>query len=193
MPYIVERMLIYVERCGTPSFYIAHKTYMEVTHMMTADVGNMMAPRRPSFHNEPPAGTISSQAPADAARTEFARRLQKALNEKGWNQAELARRVHQKMPNAKTGRDSISKYIRGMVLPSPRALDAMASVLGKKPDELMPTRGVPSAGAENPPFEMRDIGDNMYWLKINQGVDRKIALQIMQLLSGIENDPKKGR
>lgn len=35
-------------------------------------------------HTPPPSGTVSSAAPPEAIRMEFARRLQAALNERGW-------------------------------------------------------------------------------------------------------------
>ena len=44
-------------------------------------------------------------APAEAVKADFARRLQHALNAKGWNQSDLARA-------ADIGRDSVSVYLR---------------------------------------------------------------------------------
>jgi len=44
-------------------------------------------------HPPPPSGTASSAPPPEAIRMEFARRLQAALNERGWTQSELARRM----------------------------------------------------------------------------------------------------
>jgi hypothetical protein len=48
------------------------------------------------------------------------------MNEKGWTQAELARRVAPLLKNSRIGRDNISKYVRGKVLPLPHVLDALA-------------------------------------------------------------------
>ena len=45
-------------------------------------------------HTQPPTSTMSSAAPPEAIRMEFARRLQAALNERGrWPQSELARHM----------------------------------------------------------------------------------------------------
>jgi transcriptional regulator with XRE-family HTH domain len=140
--------------------------------------------RKSAYHNDPPAGSISPHAPADAIKTEFARRLQLALVEKGWNQSELARRMAPHLPRNSIARDNISKYIRGKVLPSPHVLEAMCKVLGKKPPDLLPARGTPSAGAEHPPLDVRDLGDGNYWLRVNQSVPSSVALEIMTLLQG---------
>ena len=141
-------------------------------------------PRKAAFHNAPPTAPLSSNAPVDAVKVDFARRLQAGLNEKGWNQAEFARRVAPHLPDLAFGRDSVSKYVRGHSLPSPAALAAMAKVLGRKPADLLPARGVPSAQSDNPPFSTRDLGDGMIWLKVNQAVTWAQAMGIMDLLKG---------
>ena len=60
---------------------------------------------------------------------EFARRLQAKRNEKGWTQSELARRMAPLLKDSRIGRDNISKYVRGKVLPLPPLLEAMSKVL----------------------------------------------------------------
>jgi transcriptional regulator with XRE-family HTH domain len=80
------------------------------------------------------------RAPPVAIRMQFAKRLQDALNEKGWTQSELARRVAPKLKDSRIGRDNISKYVRGKVLPLPAALHAIAEVLGMEAKDLLPSR-----------------------------------------------------
>lgn len=141
-----------------------------------------------NFQNPAPtSGPMPQHMPADAVKAEFARRVQAAMVRKGWDQATLARETvkqYEKGAKTKLSRDSISKYCRGLVLPLPHTLNAMAKALGTQPDELLPTRGVPSAGMENPPLDVRDIGDGMVWLKVNQAVDWDTALKIMTLVKG---------
>ena len=72
--------------------------------------------------------TDEPRSPA-AIRQDFARRLQNKLNDKGWTQAELARRMVPLLKDSRVGRDNISKYVRGKVLPLPPHLEAMAKVL----------------------------------------------------------------
>src|SRR5829696_3192513 len=55
-----------------------------------------------------------ASASPDAIKADFGRRLQAALNEKGWNQSELARRVAPLLPRSSIARDNISKYVRGL-------------------------------------------------------------------------------
>src|SRR5262245_17503445 len=133
-------------------------------------------------HTPPPSGTMSSAAPPEAIRMEFARRLQAALNERGWTQSELARRTAPLLKHSRLGRDNISKYVRGKVLPLPPALEAMAKVLEMKPSELLPARATPPAGAEYPPMSVKDIGEGRVWLQINRSVTWQKGLEILRIL-----------
>jgi transcriptional regulator with XRE-family HTH domain len=127
---------------------------------------------------------ISPDMPADVVRQEFARRLQRAMIEKGWTQSELARRASSHTPDNRMIRDNVSKYIRGKVLPGPLHLNALAKALNKKPDELLPTRGTPAAGQENPPMDIRDLRDGNAWVRVNQALPWDTAMQIAKLLHG---------
>ena len=136
-----------------------------------------------AYINPKPTGTLHPNAPADAVKIEFARRLQAAITAKGWRQSDLARHALQQLPKGRAfGRDSVSLYIRGRSLPGPLHLDAMAKALGVKPEDLMPTRGVPSAGENNPALNMQDLGDGHVWLRVNQAVPWDAALEIMNLI-----------
>ena len=141
-------------------------------------------------HTPPPSGTVSSAAPPEAIRMEFARRLQAALSERGWTQSELARRMAPLLKHSRLGRDNISKYVRGKVLPLPPALEAMAKVLEMKTSELLPARASPSAGAEYPPMSVKDIGEGRVWLQINRSVTWGKGLEILRILQ--EEDKNEG-
>src|SRR3954463_11376728 len=112
--------------------------------------------------------TSIAGAPPSAISVDFARRLQGKMNEKGWNQAELARRVAPLLKESRIGRDNISKYVRGKVLPLPHALEAIAKVLGIEIKDLLPSRGTHATGEEHSPLDVRDIGENRVWLRVNQ-------------------------
>ena len=112
---------------------------------------------------------------------DFARRLQNALNNKGWTQAELARRMAPLMKESRIGRDNISKYLRAKVLPLPNALEAMAKVLGSS-RELLPGRGTQAVHEELAPRAMRYVGGGRVWVQINQTMTESTALKLFQLL-----------
>jgi transcriptional regulator with XRE-family HTH domain len=76
-------------------------------------------------------------------RRAFGRRLQNQLNARGWTQAELARRIARLLPNFRIGRDNVSKWIRGKVLPLPPALEAICKVLEVETTDLLPERATP--------------------------------------------------
>lgn len=136
-----------------------------------------------AYHNPDPTSDLPEGAPRDVVNAEFAKRLQHHLTRKGWNQSELARRAQEKMPgDGKIGRDSISAYIRGRVLPGPVKLKAVAAALGVEPGDLIPRRGLPAAADRNPPFDMRKMDDGNIWLKVNQGVSFKTALAVAELI-----------
>jgi transcriptional regulator with XRE-family HTH domain len=121
-------------------------------------------------------------APPVAIRMDFAKRLQDKLNDKGWTQSELARRMAPLLKESRIGRDNISKYVRGKVLPLPPALEAMAKVLGVESKDLLPTRATQAVADELSPLDVRDIGGGRVWLQVNQAVDWDVALDIMRLV-----------
>ena len=131
-------------------------------------------------YDPPPVG--ASGAPPEAIRMEFARRLQAALNEKGWTQSELARRVAPLLKHSRLGRDNISKYVRGKVLPLPPAVEAIPKVLDRKSTDLLPSCSN-AAAQEHPPVSIRDMGDNeMAWLQINMALPWDKVLEIQQII-----------
>jgi transcriptional regulator with XRE-family HTH domain len=145
---------------------------------MPLSESNNMAKRH---HTPPLSGAVSAASP-EAIRMEFARRLQAALNERGWTQSELARRMAPMLKDSRLGRDNISKYVRGKVLPLPRSLEAMAKVLEMKTSELLPARATPAAGAEYPPLSVKDVGEGRVWLQINSTVSWRKGLEILRIM-----------
>jgi transcriptional regulator with XRE-family HTH domain len=138
-----------------------------------------------TFHNPPSGGDLPTGAPKDAVRREFAKRLQAALTEKGWNQAELARNATRHMPDGKTiGRDSVSGYIRALSTPNPGHLAAICAALDMKPADLLPVKGIPSVENRTPPLDISDVGQGKAWLRVNQAVDWAVALKVLELLKG---------
>jgi transcriptional regulator with XRE-family HTH domain len=119
-------------------------------------------------------------APPVAIRMDFAKRLQDCLNDKGWTQSELAKRMAPLLKESRIGRDNISKYVRGKVLPLPPALEAMAKVLGVESKDLLPSRVTQGATDELSPLDVRDIGAGRVWLQVNQAVDWDVALDVMK-------------
>lgn len=121
-------------------------------------------PRGTSFHNGPPSADFET-GNSEAARAEFARRLQNMMSDAGLNQSELAERATTLL-GKHVGRDSVSQYIRGVTLPNATRLAAIAKVLRVAPHDLLPTRGirsVPSATASmKPGLEVRDDPDEAY-------------------------------
>lgn len=140
---------------------------------------------RKTYYNLGKETELSDHAPREAVRREFARRLQKLMVAKGWNQSEMARQSALHMPDKSFGRDLISGYLRGRFMPGPVHLNAIARAAGVPPDELVPTRSTTAAAM--PPRELRDMGGGMCWLSVNQVVSWQTALQIMRLLQEGEN------
>jgi len=138
-------------------------------------------PQKKAFHNAPSEGAIMDGAPKEAVRREFGKRLQGAMIDAGWNQSDLARQ-------AGFGRDNVSAYIRGISMPGPLHLNAMAKAFGMKVEELLPSKAMPSIDQVIPAMDIRDIGKGMAWLRINQAVDWDVALKIMAMLKSDDKD-----
>jgi transcriptional regulator with XRE-family HTH domain len=118
-------------------------------------------------------------------KSEFARRLHKALQLKGWNQSELARQATHHMPEGMTiGRDSVSNWLNRPNIPEPIRLQAVCNALGLQPTDLVPMRGLPRAQVGHvPPIEMKDGGDgDTAYLRINSRLPYDIALEIQRLV-----------
>lgn len=143
----------------------------------------MAGKRGLAYHTRGDAADLPDNAPAEAVKIDFAKRLERAMNRKGWNQSELGRQAHMhSVKGNRVGRDDISNYVRAKNLPSPLKLEALAKALGVETTDLLPTRGVPSASDRAPAMDVRDMGDGNVWLRINQAVDRQTGLKIMNIL-----------
>lgn len=138
--------------------------------------------RKMHYLNRTPAENDFNFRPAVLA--EFASRLQHHMTRKGWNQSETARQAALHMPDKKFGRDNVSNYVRGLVMPGPLHLEALAKALGVKPDDLLPHREAPNAEQSVSPVTMTESGDGRVWLRINQTTDYKTALKVLSLLKG---------
>jgi transcriptional regulator with XRE-family HTH domain len=104
------------------------------------------------------------------------------MYEKGWNQSELSRK-------SEIGRDSISTYVNGKSVPTPRNLEKLALALGTEPEKLYPNydeaNNKQSDKVES--FNKIDDGSGQYWVYVNRKLEGKVAIKIMQLLNEIDD------
>lgn len=140
--------------------------------------------KSPVYHNPAPEEAVPFGAPKDVVKREFAKRLQAAITARGWNQSELARAAGKYLPSGKFGRDNVSNYVRGLVLPGPPHLNALAEALKVSPDDLLPSRYANSVENDNPPLSVKELEGGRVWLRVNQAVDWEDALKILAILKG---------
>ncbi|MBN8997740.1 MAG: helix-turn-helix transcriptional regulator [Rhizobiales bacterium] len=146
---------------------------------------------RKQYLNPAPPDKPRPDAPKDVVHVYFASKLQKAIVDLGMNQSDLAREVQKHLPKGRTiGRDSISLYIRGKVLPNAINLKAIAAALKVDAKDLLPHKGVPSVIDNHPTRDTRLLGDGNTWLRINEAVPTDLALKIVSMLNANE---KKAR
>lgn len=109
----------------------------------------------------------------EVVKSEFARRLYEAIVSRGWNQSEFAR-------HSGLNRDAVSTYVRGKSVPSPLNLEKMASVLGMRPEELMPNYYEAAHAKADSQMELRDVPneEGYMWLKLNLRLPKKVAIEI---------------
>ena len=114
-------------------------------------------------------------------RLEFGRRLQAAMDDKGWNQSDLARAASKFMPDKKSfRRDNVSNYVRGTQKPGPLRMRALCRALGKSESDLMP---VPTAATrDNPPLALEALANGNTLLRVNQIVSMETAMKIIALI-----------
>ncbi len=134
-------------------------------------------PNRVRTHTPGDNPTPNRLTPKHLTRQEFAKRLYRLMLEKGWNQSELGRQSG--LP-----RDAISGYIRAKTTPTPLNLQALATALDLKPEELLPNHIESAIEADDPAFEMRASGakPGMSWLRVNRLVSTSTAIAVASLL-----------
>jgi transcriptional regulator with XRE-family HTH domain len=126
---------------------------------------------------------------SDQQKRAFAEKLIAAMNERGWNQSELARRAtaHFKGDGEGVERAHISRYVNRITLPGPTRLEAIAKALKTTAAELLPSRldGIPPDDTVN---SVADAGNGNARLRVDREVPWPLALEILQLLQGGKDD-----
>jgi transcriptional regulator with XRE-family HTH domain len=112
-------------------------------------------------------------------RQEFGRRLYNFMMQKKFSQSDLARA-------SGMGRDSISQYVRGRSVPSPKNLVKLADALDVEVDVLFPNYDAQANAVEHPTLELKSIEADAehFWLRVNMKVPAEKALAVMQILKG---------
>ena len=132
-----------------------------------------------------PSGNIGGRADHDTAiapqmaiRMEFGRRFRQAMADKGVKQIDIANATD-------IGRDSISGYARGRVLPVGQRLKEICDYLGTTPEKLVPHYGVDQNTADlMPAFEVKQADtQGMAWVRINQSISLDQVVKIMEILN----------
>lgn len=129
-------------------------------------------------HSVGPAREDEVPSTREMAKQEFGRRLLSIMQEKGWNQSELARQ-------ADMGRDNISCYVRGRSLPDPKSLKKISDALGIPPSELLPYGIIQSAESEIPAMEIRQLSGHpdKVLVRLNKMLDLRQAAAIFDIVN----------
>ena len=117
----------------------------------------------------------------------FARNLQRAMDKKGMNQSDLARRVFPQSggPGAE-GRGNIGAYLAMTSRPTPATLRKIGDALRVAPEELMPAAGLQAF--EQPDVKIEFVGANRARLNIRAVVRTTIALKVAELIESDRAD-----
>jgi transcriptional regulator with XRE-family HTH domain len=114
--------------------------------------------------------------PKTARNADFGVRLRGLLDKKKVQQSEIADKL-------KIGRDSMSGYARGKIMPLADRLEAIAKFLDVEPTELVPDYGQSISKTEAAPrFNMNFHEDGTAWVAINQRLPKALALAINRLM-----------
>lgn len=119
----------------------------------------------------------SDLAPKHLTKQQFGRRLYQLMLARGWNQSELARQAN--LP-----RDSISTYIRGVALPTPRSLKSLAEAFGINMTDLLPNAVEAALDEDLPSLEIKvsPSAPSTAWLRVNRLVSLTTATRIIELI-----------
>lgn len=121
--------------------------------------------------------TENAPAPRRLTKQQFGRRLYQLMLARGWNQSELARQSD--LP-----RDSISTYVRGVALPTPKSLKSLADALDMKMSDLLPDAVEAAVDEDFPSLEIKvsPSAPNTAWLRVNRLVSLTTATRIIDLI-----------
>jgi transcriptional regulator with XRE-family HTH domain len=129
----------------------------------------------------------------EMVRKEFAHRLRVAMEAKGWNQSDLARRAFGTTKGGGAiGRDRISNYLNARQLPERATLLKVCKALGMKPDDLLPNGGMVSpefAGIEQRPVPGRP---GIVSFRFAGLLYRKTAMEINELIHADHDKMEQG-
>lgn len=119
----------------------------------------------------------SKLTPRHLSKDEFGHRVYNAMLRKGWTQAELARQSG--LP-----RDSVSTYIRGLVMPTGESLEKLAAALDVKSEHLLPNVIEGNIRDTLPSLDLKVSSNDpkKSWLKVNRLVRTGTAIKIIELL-----------
>lgn len=126
----------------------------------------------------------------DELKLEVARRIKRLRTDKGWRQAELARRAALFIPDGGFGRSLISKYENAEVLPSVLNATAVARALGVEVSEVLPAADM----AEPLPRDTADIkpvDTDTVHVRINQRMPAALGYKILMLIKEHEAEEKE--
>lgn len=125
--------------------------------------------------------TDEDSRPKHLTKQEFGRRLYRLMNNRGWNQSDLARA-------ADITRDAASTYIRGKSLPGPRNLKKLAVALGITEQELLPNQIEQAIDRDPPAFSIQISVSNpkVAWVRVNRLMSTVTGLKIAELLNADE-------
>lgn len=154
---------------------------------------------RKSRRRMPPAGGLTSEE--QLIHENFARRLNKALLEKGMSQSDLARKVWGEIETtdklgrtamAARNRDRISVYINGRGFPDPKNLGKIAKVLGTTPEDLAPEIAGAAVEREVPDISMVAIAGHhdKVLLRVNRLVPLQLAVQAIAIITQTDISPE---
>lgn len=112
-------------------------------------------------------------------RQEFGKRLYNFMMKKRMSQSDLSRA-------SGMGRDSISQYVRGRSVPSPKNLSKLADALDVEVDVLFPNYDAQANASEQPTLEVKSIEADAenFWLRVNMKVPAEKAVEVLKILKG---------
>lgn len=136
-----------------------------------------MAPKNRRYTQTDDNAQLPPTAPRDMVKQQLARNIFRRMTARGWNQSELAR-------EADLGRDSVSTYIRGKVLPDPASLQKLADALDCKVTDLAPSIVDPALTEEMPAVELKQsvTDPRRAWLRVNREVSFATAAKVIEIL-----------
>lgn len=146
----------------------------------------------------PSAETAGATAVERHELATFSETLHRELLARGWSQSDLAKKIwNEERTDSRgytsvVGRDRVSSWVRGRVLPDPKSLKRIADALDMSAEDLAPNLTAAAVSKQEPTLGITAVAGrhDQVLLQVRMLVPLKVAVDVAGILQRAEEEAK---